>query len=262
LAIQDRFARYFTTSDHQFGFKKHLSCQHAIYCVRNVVESYVDNQSTVNICALDLSKAFDRVNHFALFIKLMNRQIPITLLAIFETWFSVSITCVKWGKHVSKFVKLLAGVRQGGVLSPVLFAVFINDLVDKVNKANVGCYISNVCVSIVLYADDIILIAPSIAGLQRLLTICEEQLILLDMQINVNKSICIRFGNRFNVNCVELNSLQSGSIKWVKSCRYLGVYLESARTFKCSFDISKSKFFGHSMLFTVKLVVQLLRKLF
>jgi len=109
------------------------------------------------------------------------RQVPISFLNIFETWFVASITCVKWGKHVSKFVKLIAGVRQGGVLSPVLFAVFINDLVDEVNKANIGCYISNVCVSIVLYADDIMLIAPSITGLQRLLTICEEQLILLDI---------------------------------------------------------------------------------
>ena len=132
----------------------------------------------------------------------MNRQIPITLLNIFETWFGASITCVKWGKHVSKFVKLIAGV-----LSPVLFAVFINDLIDKVNKANIGCYISNVCVNIVLYADDILLIAPSITGLQRLLNICEEQLILLDMRINVNKSVCIRFGPRFNEDCVELSSL-------------------------------------------------------
>ena len=243
MAIKDRFARYFTTSDHQFGFKKNLSCQHAIYCVRNVVDSFVSNQSTVNICALDLSKAFDRVNHFALFIKLMERQVPISLLNIFETWFGASITCVKWGKHISKFVKLIAGVRQGGVLSPVLFAVFINDLVDEVNRANIGCYISNVCVSIVLYADDIMLIAPSITGLQRLLTICEEQLILLDMRINVNKSVCIRFGHRYNESCVELNSMQGGSMKWVKSCRYLGVYLESARTFKCSFDLCKSKFF-------------------
>jgi hypothetical protein len=55
LCIINRFADYFTTSDHQFGFKKKLGCRHAIYCVRNVIESFVNNGSTVNICALDLS---------------------------------------------------------------------------------------------------------------------------------------------------------------------------------------------------------------
>jgi Reverse transcriptase (RNA-dependent DNA polymerase) len=92
---------------------------------------------------------------------------------------------------------------------------------------NFGCYISNVCVSIILYADDIMLITPSSTGSQRLLTICEEQLILLDMRINVNKSVCIPFGHWYNENCVELTSLQGGSMTWIKSCHYLGVYLES-----------------------------------
>ena len=63
------------------------------------------------------------------------------------------------------------------------------------------------------------------------------------MRINVNKSLCIRFGPRFNEDGIELSSLQGGSIKWVKNCRYLGVHLVSARSFKCSFDLCKSKFF-------------------
>jgi len=50
---------------------------------------------------------------------------------------------------------MLAGVRQGRVLSPLLFAIFIDSLVDKVRLTGVGCYISHVCVSIFLYADDI-----------------------------------------------------------------------------------------------------------
>ena len=95
-AILIRFTYYFTTSDYQFGFKKNLSCSHVIYCVRNVVDRYVNNGSTVNICTVDLSKAFDRMNHFVLFIKLMDRRLPLQLLNIFVLWFSMSKTCVRW----------------------------------------------------------------------------------------------------------------------------------------------------------------------
>ena len=54
-AILERFARYFVTSDNQCGFKKHISCQYVIYNVRNIIEHYTDNGSTVSICSLDLN---------------------------------------------------------------------------------------------------------------------------------------------------------------------------------------------------------------
>jgi hypothetical protein len=75
--------------------------------------------------------------------------------------------------------------REGGVLSPLLFAVFIDDMVDKEIKENVGCFISSACVSIILYTDDIILIASTISGSQRLLNLCENELVQLDIWINV-----------------------------------------------------------------------------
>ena len=69
--ILDRFSSFLATSDNQFGFKKGLSRSHAIYSIRSVIDEYVAGGSTVNVCALDLSNAFDRMNYFALFIKLM-----------------------------------------------------------------------------------------------------------------------------------------------------------------------------------------------
>jgi len=78
---------------------------------------------------------------------------------------------------------LTAGVRQG-VFSPFLFVVFTDGIVDKVQSLNVGCYISTMCCCIFLYADDILLIAPSVSGLQILLNACEEELSGLDMYIN------------------------------------------------------------------------------
>jgi retron-type reverse transcriptase len=223
--VLDRYSDYFGTSDHQFGFKKHTSCSHVVYSVRNVIDHYVSNGSTVNVCSLDLSKAFDRMNHYVLFTKLIERKLPYKILHILEKWFTMSETCVRWGDHYSLFYKLLAGVRQGGILSPFLFAIFIDSVVNKIENAKVGCYLSSVCVSIFLYADDIVLIAPSVSGLQTLVNISESELMNIGMSINVNKTVCIRFGSRFNVNCENIISASGFKFKWVDKCRYLGIFL-------------------------------------
>jgi len=65
--------------------------------LRSTVDYYVSFGTTVNICALDLSKAFDKMNHHGLFIKLMDRNIYVNLLSVLENWFSLGVTCVKWG---------------------------------------------------------------------------------------------------------------------------------------------------------------------
>jgi hypothetical protein len=144
---------------------------------------------------------------------------------------------------VSHFFRLLLGVRQGGVLSPLLFAIFIDGIVTRVKLTGAGCYISLVCCCIFLYADDILLISPTVFGLQIILNACESELTALDMKINVKKSMCIRFGKRFDEHCAEVVSVQGGPIMWVDSCRYLGVYFSSGRSFRCSLDDAKARFY-------------------
>ena len=85
--------------------------------------------------------------------------------------------------------------------------------------------------------------APTVTGLQHLLSVCERELVELDMHVNVNKSMYVRFGQRSNVQCADLSSIHGGSLKWVNSCRYLGVHFVNGRTLKCSFDSPNSKFY-------------------
>jgi len=68
------------------------------------------------------------------------------------------------------------GIRQGGVLSPYLFALYIDSIVDRVRSHGLGCCITAVSVIVFLYADDILLLAPSLSCLQQLMHICELEL--------------------------------------------------------------------------------------
>ena len=94
-----------------------------------------------------------------------------------------------------------------GVLSPYLFACFIDSMVDKVKISGVGCYMNMACMSIFLYADDILLVASSVSSLQRILSLYEAELELLDIRVNTKKSSCIRFGPRFNVKCNSISMI-------------------------------------------------------
>jgi Reverse transcriptase (RNA-dependent DNA polymerase) len=184
------------------------------------------------------------MNHHGLFIKLMGKSIPIYLLRTFECWFSKGVTCVRWGSTYSRYFRLTCGIRQGGVLSPYFFASYIDDIVDKVNKHyNLGCYIKGFCVSILLYADDIIIIAPTVMALQKLFNIVETELAQLDMKINANKSHCIRIGPRYNFNCADIVTSDGDTIQWTDEIRYLGIFITSDIVFSCSHSNAKKSFY-------------------
>jgi len=113
---------------------------------------------------------------------------------------------------VSCFFKLECGVRQEGVLSSYFFAIFIDDIIINVVNLKSGCYVNRACLSIILYADDILLLAPSVESLQNLVTICATA--SLDMSINGNKSVCMRIGPRFNKHCANISVQDCQELNW------------------------------------------------
>ena len=229
----DKFQSLLTTEENQFGFKKGISCSHAIYTVREIVDRNLLAGCTMNICAIDLSKAFDKVNHHALFIKIMKRHIPVQLLEVLENLFHGCLSYVKWDNVWSSIIEINLGVRQGSVLSPFLFALYLDDL-SKLGSSVKGWFI-------ILYADDILLLSPSVTQLERLLHACECELAWLDMAINFSKSCCIRVGPRCDTITATINSLTGHTISWAKEMRYLGVYFVQSRTMQL--DVAKRGFY-------------------
>ena len=204
--------------------------------------------STVNVCALDLSKAFDKMNHYGLFVTLMERQIPENLLLLLERWFSICISCVKWCNAWSSWFTLRCGIRQGGVLSPCLFAIYKDGLVKKFSPVNIDV---TYVILVLVYADDILLLALSVSAIQLLVSVCEK-LKWLDMSINDKKSASLHIGPRYNAKCKCITTSNGGEISWVNTLRYLGVHICVAHKFSCSICDAKKSFYRSFIVSLVK----------
>ena len=88
---------------------------------------------------------------------------------------------------------------------------------------------------------------PSVSALQILLHTCEEELLATDMYVNKNKTMCIRFGRRYNEQCAELVTADGGHLSWVDRCRYLGVHFTCGCLLRCCLEDAKSRFFRESL---------------
>ena len=95
------------------------------------------------------------------------------------------------GKINSTYFKVLNGVRQGGVLSPKLFAIYTDDLSQDLAMCESGCYVNEQCMNRVMYTDDICLLTPSAIVLQWMLDVCFDFSIRNDIMFNPIKSVCV-----------------------------------------------------------------------
>ena len=89
------------------------------------------------------------------------------------------------------------GVRQGGVLSPQLFNVHMEDLSSSLMTARAGCYMNSICMTHLYYADDAVLLAPTVSSRQTLLDICQTYAGVFGITYNVKKSHCMAFYTTF-----------------------------------------------------------------
>ena len=129
--------RYFDPM--QYGFSQDRVCQKALLSVECIINYFTSKGSPVYLSALDASKAFDRVNHYGLFISLMNIKIPLPHLQIIVYWHLHLKGIVRWNGCFSCIFEIKSGIRQGGINSPGFFNVFIKDLTVKLRYSGYGC---------------------------------------------------------------------------------------------------------------------------
>ena len=102
--------------------------------------------------------------------------------------------CVQWGDKMSSYYEVRNGVKQGGVLSPILFILYMDVLLGRLKKSGTGCHIGSTFCGAFGYADDVVLLSPSLSGVKTLLEICAEYSEDYDVKFNPEKSKLMLFG--------------------------------------------------------------------
>jgi len=115
-------------------------------------------------------------------------------------------------------------LRQGDILLPVLFAIYMDTLIKRLGSSGLDCKVADKYYGCLVYADDILLLSyrPTASAMRVMLEICDAFAVDFDLKFNNSKSVAIRIGKRCNVQCAPF-VLSGGELKFVNEMKYLGV---------------------------------------
>ena len=203
LLLNDRLTN-FTENRHsihfnQLGFRKGYRTADHVFTLKTVIDNTLSAKKDLFVCFVDFKKAFDTVWRDGLLLKLLKNRVSCKFVRILRNMYNSLKCCVRLPFGLSQPFPSLTGLRQGCNLSPILFNLFVNDLIDSFNNIlSESPMLNNVPINCLLYADDLILVSESKEGLQNLLNglnIFSKQWFL---EVNTQKTKSLIFSRKRN----------------------------------------------------------------
>ena len=242
------------TDSMQFGFKAGVSTTQCTWLVNEVTTYYMRRGTAVTACLLDCSKAFDKCRFDKLFSKLISKGLPPIVVRVLIFIYEEQTGWVKLGGTRSSPFRLTNGTRQGSVLSPVLFSVYLDDLLKELRRCQLGCHIGGYWFGGCGYADDLILLAPNREVLQRMLDICQlyaqdhNLVFSTDPVPAKSKTKCVYFcGRQGKVKYPDPVQLDGKDLPWVESADHLGHTLHQAVSMEKDCKRARAKFISKNI---------------
>ena len=211
--------------DEQNGFRQKRSCLEHIYSLYTMVNNRKLSRQSTYVGFVDFRKAFDTIQRKFLWYKLMKIGINGRILDAIQSLYVNVQSSVKVNDLFSPWFPVSNGVKQGCKISPTLFSVYINDLAQEINGLNCGINVGDIMVSTLLYAGDIILIAPTAENLQQMFDTLNIWCRKWRLTVNPDKTKVIHFRtstvpqSAFTFKCGEKD------IEYVSSYKYLGLWI-------------------------------------
>ena len=156
-------------SKNQFSFQKGKSTKDCIFLLNAIVSKVINSGEKLYCCFIDYEKAYDRIDRPLLWHKLIFEKVSSKLVKALKSMYGVVRACIRYKSLHSSFFNSYTGLKQGDPSSPLLFMMFINDLIDNMNSNLENVFTTNELDRfMILYADDAVLFAKSKETLQSL----------------------------------------------------------------------------------------------
>jgi hypothetical protein len=216
-----KFSNIFQTSNYQYAFKRGSSTSICTAMVKETVQYYNSKGSGVHACLLDASKAFDRINFGKLFSIMIKKSLPAIVIRMLIDLYTRQELFVSWAGSYSRPIYPQNGVKQGAILSPILFCMYIDELFCHLSSAPYGCRMGNRYLGAMGYADDVILLSPTRKGLQSMINICKLFGDEYCITFNDKKTMYVHFSTS-KINKFAKIYLDGKEIKYCDNAKYLG----------------------------------------
>ena len=228
--------------DGQNGFRKGRSCLDHIYTLYTIINNRKLEKKDTFVCFVDAKKAFDTVNRDCLWYKLMCIGINGKFLNAVQSLYDNLSCTVRINNFETDWFNVTQGVKQGCVISPTLFSIYVNDLAVELNSLNCGVSLHETLnISILLYADDIAILSETEAGMQTMLNKLDDWCRKWRIMVNESKTKVLHFRPKA-MNITDY-SFKCGNqaIDVDSSYKYLGFWMNEFLDMKFSLrEIAKS----------------------
>jgi hypothetical protein len=220
--------------DSQFGFKKGCGTREAVGMLRTITERSLEHENDVYICFIDFEKAFDRVNWKKLMEILGRLSIDWKDRRLIRNLYHNQKVTIRIGEEESDPAIVGRGVRQGCIISPLLFSIYTEALmIEALEDIDEGVKVGGQQIKEIRFADDQAILASSEEGLQKLMEKLQATVGKYDMKMNIKKTKVMRV-SRSGKDPISL-VVDGNSIEQVTSFKYLGSIITSDG--KCDKDI-------------------------